>query len=394
MTKSAGVAPVFSVLLLTLGLAGCDKPPAPDRLPRVLIRTVSSTDYIARPSVVGDIQARVEAQQAFRVGGKIVERKVDVGDKVKAGQVLARLDPQDLRTQVENASAALAAQQAQLRLAQLSYKRQSLLLPKGYTSRSEYDRAVAELHAAESSLKAAQAQLASARDQLSYTELQASADGVITQRMGEVGQVVQATMPIFSLAREGDRDAVFNVYESLFSGTDAHDQPVSVYLLSDPKVRAEGHVREVTPTVDARSGTLKVKVGLDQVPPAMGLGAVVGAELPKAPEARVVLPWSALFKRGDQPAVWRLDDQDRVELLVVGKLNYARDRVIIGQGLNDGERVVVAGGQLLHPGQKVEIAREEQAAEPLERSAQAEPHVQTQAPAPTATPTPTQEAQP
>lgn len=370
----ATMKPTLALCLLALALAGCGPEKPAERLPRVLVREATRTNYAARPSVVGDIQARIEAQQAFRVGGKIVERKVDVGDAVKAGQVLARLDPQDLRTQVENARASVAAEEARLRLAQAGFRRQGLLLPKGYTSRSEYDRARAELHAAQSSLEAARAQLASARDQLSYTELKASADGVITQRSGEVGQVVQATLPIFSLARDGERDAVFNVYESLFQG-EREDQPVEVYLLSNPKVRLAGRVREVTPTVDPRSGTLKVKVGLGQVPAAMGLGAVVGAELPQTAQPRVVLPWSALFKQGKSPAVWVLDDQDRARLQAVGQVGFGRERVIIGTGLQAGQRVVVAGGQLLHPGQKVEVARAEQAAEPLQGAAQAEPRV-------------------
>ena len=366
-TRAPGLA-----FFLLMTLTGCGQEKPAEHLPRVLVREATTTDYAARPSVVGDIQARVEAQQAFRVGGKIIERNAEVGDVVKAGQVLARLDPQDLRTQVQNARAAVSAEQARLRLAQVGFERQAQLLPKGYTSRSEYDRAQAELRSAQSSLEAARAQLASANDQLSYTELKASADGVITQRSGEVGQVVQATMPIFTLARDGERDAVFNVYESLFQNPQG-DQVVSVYLLSNPKVRVDGRVREVTPTVDSRSGTLKVKVGLDPVPPAMGLGAVVGAELPQAAQPRVVLPWSALFKQGKSPAVWVLDDQGRAQLKPVGQVSFAREQVMIGEGLQAGQRVIVAGGQLLHPNQKVEVAPAEQAAEPVDSSAQAEP---------------------
>lgn len=370
--------PTLAFCLATLALAGCGQDTPQEHLPRVLVREATRTDYAPRPSVVGDIQARVEAQQAFRVGGKIIERHVDVGDWVQAGQVLARLDPQELRTQVDNARAAVAAEQARLRLAEVDFRRQGQLLPKGYTSRSEYDRAQAERRAAQSALDAALAQQASAEDQLSYTELKASTDGVITQRSGEVGQVVQATLPIFTLAGEGERDAVFNVYESLFQG-DHGDQPVSVHLLSDPTVQVEGRIREVTPTVDDRSGTLKVKVGLDRVPAAMGLGSVVGAELPQAAQPRVVLPWSALFKQGRSPAVWVLDDEDRAHLQPVGRVSYARERVIVGEGLAAGQRVVVAGGQMLHPGQKVEVARDEQAAEPVEHSASAEPRTRTEA---------------
>ncbi len=186
-------------------LVGCGAEPPAEEHVRVLAQTVKMAEFASATSITGDIQARVQADQSFRVGGKIVERLVDVGDHVAAGQVLARLDPQDQRSNVENAQAAVAAQQAQSKLADLNYQRQKALLPKGYTSQSEYDQALASVRSAQSSLKAAQAQLANARDLLSYTELRASDAGVITARQAEVGQVVQATVPIFTLARDGER---------------------------------------------------------------------------------------------------------------------------------------------------------------------------------------------
>lgn len=155
-------------------LVGCGAEPPAEEHVRVLAQTVKMAEFASATSITGDIQARVQADQSFRVGGKIVERLVDVGDHVAAGQVLARLDPQDQRSNVENAQAAVAAQQAQSKLADLNYQRQKALLPKGYTSQSEYDQALASVRSAQSSLKAAQAQLANARDLLSYTELRAS----------------------------------------------------------------------------------------------------------------------------------------------------------------------------------------------------------------------------
>lgn len=276
-------------------LVGCGAEPPAEEHVRVLAQTVKMAEFASATSITGDIQARVQADQSFRVGGKIVERLVDVGDHVAAGQVLARLDPQDQRSNVENAQAAVAAQQAQSKLADLNYQRQKALLPKGYTSQSEYDQALASVRSAQSSLKAAQAQLANARDLLSYTELRASDAGVITARQAEVGQVVQATVPIFTLARDGERDAVFNVYESLFSH-DVDGQRITVSLLGKPEVTASGKVREITPTVDERSGTLKVKVGLDSVPAEMSLGSVVNASVAAPAEHSVVRP--AVLHRG------------------------------------------------------------------------------------------------
>ncbi|MEN0108761.1 MAG: efflux RND transporter periplasmic adaptor subunit, partial [Pseudomonas sp.] len=202
-----------------------------------------------------------------------------------------------------------------------------------------------------------------ARDMLTYTELKASADGVITERQAETGQVVQATVPIFTLARAGERDAVFDVYESLFDQALA-EQPVTVALLDRPAISAQGKVREITPTIDAQSGTVKVKVALHDVPEAMTLGAVVTATVRPKTRHRVVLPWSALFKSQQQPAVWLVDAQHKVSLQPVGDVAYGSGTVRVGQGLQAGQQVVVAGGQLLHPGQQVEIATPDKAAEP------------------------------
>jgi len=240
-----------------------------------------------------------------------------------------------------------------------AFVRQEKLLPKGYTSRSEYDSAQAALRSSQSALKAAQAQLANAREQLGYTALIAEVPGVITSRQAEVGQVVQATMPIFGLARDGERDAVFNVYESLFIEPPTN-QPVQVTLLDNPQVKASGKVREVTPAVSAETGTLQVKIGLSQLPAGMDLGAVVSVALSAPGKASVELPWSALTKglgeQLGQPAVWLVDDQGKVQLRGVTVGRYLTAKVIITDGLQGGEKVVVAGGQLLHPDMQVEVA--------------------------------------
>ncbi|TBU92795.1 efflux RND transporter periplasmic adaptor subunit [Phytopseudomonas dryadis] len=349
-------------LLACAILAGCGEqaPPEPQH-PRVRVATVSIVDYAADASITGDIQARVQTDLSFRIGGKIVERLVDVGDRVEAEQVLARLDPQDQRNAVRSAEAAAEAARGQLKLSAANLWRQQQLLPKGYTSRSEYDSALASERSARNSLAAAEAQLADAREQSGYTELRAEAAGLITARQAEVGQVVQATAPVFSLARDGERDAVFNVYESLLAAPSG--QRLQVTLLEDPTVSAEGTVREVTPTVSARSGTVQVKVSLEQAPPAMTLGAAVSAQVRNPATRSVELPWSALTKAEREPAVWRLDAEGKVALHPVRVGRYLTDKVIISDGLDDGDRVVVAGGQLLHPGQRVEIATDRSAGE-------------------------------
>lgn len=343
-----------------VALAGCgkEKPADPVR-PRVQVQEVKTADFAATVALTGDIQARVQTQLSFRVGGKIIQRMVDVGDRITAKQVLAKLDPKDLQTNVDSAIAAEAAEQARVKQTAAAFVRQEKLLPKGYTSKSEYDSAQAQLRSSQSALKAAQAQLANAREQLGYTALIADAPGIITARQAEVGQVVQATMPIFSQARDGERDAVFNVYESLFVQPPG-DQPVEVTLLDNPKIKATGKVREVTPAVSAQTGTLQVKIALTSLPDGMDLGSVVSAALSVPAKQSVELPWSALTKGlGEhlgQPAVWVVDDQNKVNLRGVTVGRYLTGKVIVIDGLKSGEKVVVAGNQLLHPDMQVELA--------------------------------------
>ncbi|MFJ4195684.1 efflux RND transporter periplasmic adaptor subunit [Pseudomonas sp. NPDC089534] len=337
-------------------LSACgEKKASEEYLPRVLVLDVKSADYAAAVTLTGDVQARVQTQLSFRVGGKIIQRLVEVGDRVSAKQVLARLDPKDLQTNVDSAQAQVLAEQARVKQSAAAFVRQQKLLPKGYTSQSEYDSAQAALRSSQSALSAAQAQLANAKDQLSYTALVADAPGVITERQAEVGQVVQATMPIFSLARDGDRDAVFNVYESLLAERPS-DRSIVVSLLDDPAVKTTGTVREITPSVSAQSGTVQVKIALDGLPPGMQLGSVVSATAKGTGKSAVELPWSALTKNVSEPAVWLVDDKGEAQLHTVTVGRYLTGKVVVSEGLKGGEKVIIAGGQLLHPGMKVEIA--------------------------------------
>lgn len=337
-------------------LVGCgEQNPTEPQRPRVSVQQVKAADFAAAVTLTGDVQARVQTDLSFRVGGKIISRTVDVGDQVAARQVLASLDPKDLQTSVDSAAAEVSAEQARVKQASAAFVRQQKLLPKGYTSQSEYDSAEAALRSSQSALKAAQAQLANAREQLSYTALFAESPGVITARQAEVGQVVQATVPIFSLARDGERDAVFNVYESLLVGA-SKDRPITVSLVDNPKIQALGKIREVTPVVSAQSSTVQVKVALTALPAGMDLGSVVSAtgDVQKG-ETSIELPWSALTKGLHEPAVWVVDGENKVSLRSVKVMRYLTGRVILNDGLKDGETVVVAGGQLLHPGMEVEV---------------------------------------
>jgi RND family efflux transporter MFP subunit len=270
---------------------------------------------------------------------------------------LARLDPQQQEATVTAAEAAVRAAEAVLREATSTYQRQKALLVQGFTTTRDHDRAEEAYRTAQATLETARAQLGTARDHLSDTVLRAGVPGVITARKAEVGQVVQAGQTVFSVAQDGPRDAVFNVYESIFTHTLA-DPAVALALVADPAVKAKGTVREVSPTVDPSNGTVRVKVGIEHPPAAMTLGASVVGEGRFQPHRLVVVPWSALSSDNGRPAVWTVDPKTRtVSLKPIVIESYDVGQIVIRAGLQPGEVVVTGGAQFLRPRQVVAFAQ-------------------------------------
>ena len=340
--------------LLVAGLlAGCRQDATSPPLTRVRIVTTQVTDFAPEVTLTGVIAAQVQSEVSFRVGGKIAERLANVGDHVTANQVLARLDPDEQQAEVQAARAGVESAEATLRQATGTFERQKSLLATGNTTRREHDQAEASARSAEAQLAQAQSQLAQATDQLGYTELRAGADGIIVSQMAEAGQVVAQAQPVFVLARDGSRDAVFNVHEWALANV-ALDKGIQVALVTDPSVKTAATVRLVSPAVDAGSMTVQVKLALASTPPAMTLGRLVnGSAFTKARKV-VLLPWSAVFEQSGKPAVW-LVDGDAVSLKPVEIERFNRDTIAV-TGLASGQKIVSAGGQVLRPGQKVEIA--------------------------------------
>ena len=212
------------------------------------------------------------------------------------------------------------------------------------------------MRTAEGSLQNAVALLGKAKDALGYTELRSTAAGVITARNLEVGQVAQGAQSAFTLAEDGDRDAVFHIDESILFHEPEGDK-ASLVLLSDASVVAQGHLREVSPTIDPKTATVRVKVAIDNPPSAMTLGSAVAGTGRWKPVKRVMLPWSALTRAEATPAVWLVDPATRtVSLKPVTVDQYESGTVVIRSGLEPGDRVVVEGGKLLSPGQVVTFA--------------------------------------
>ncbi|WP_430912126.1 efflux RND transporter periplasmic adaptor subunit [Methylobacterium sp. sgz302541] len=324
---------------------------------RVRVLEVRRTAMVTDIVLTGDVQAQAQTNVAFRTSGKVASRLVEVGDHVAADQVLARLDPQEQKANLDNARAVLTSAEALLAQAKVAFRRQEQLLSGGYTTRPAYDNAEQQLRTTQAAVDSAKAALGSAQEQFSYTELRAGVAGILLSRDFETGQVVQAGQTVLVLAQDGPRDAVFNVYEALTAGGDDQRVAIDVWLQSDAKVATRGNLREVAPTVDPASGTVRVKFGLEGTPAAMTLGSVViGRGRFKANEA-VVLPWSALYRWDDGPAVWIYDPKTgAVAPRTVTIDRYGADTIALSGGIEPGESVVSAGIQFLRPGQRVVVA--------------------------------------
>jgi RND family efflux transporter MFP subunit len=345
----------LAIALFAGALGGCNDHDTilPARAAFVRTEIVQPRDRQSSITLTGEVQSRFRADLSFRVSGRVLARYVDIGTHVKAGEVLALLDPAEQEADVDAATAAVLAGESQLRVAKATFERQKALIANGFTTRAAYDQAQEGLRTAEGALEAAQAQLGTSRDALGYTALRAEADGVVTARSLETGQVVQAAQPVFSLAQDGERDAVFDVYESIFLGN-ADSRDVSLALVSDAGVTASGHVREVSPAVDAKSSTIRVKVAIKDPPAAMTLGSPVAGTVKVNAQRQIALPWRALMAADTRPAVWTVDPATRTaSLRPVTVSGYEAGEVLIKAGLEPGERVVVDGGKLLSVGQPV-----------------------------------------
>jgi|SRR5271165_1220424 len=336
-------------------LSACNDRAAVPAVHAAFVRTeiVQPRSQQASVTLTGEVQARFRADLSFRVSGRVIARFVDVGSHVEAGQVLALLDPIEQQADVDAATAAVAAAESQLRVAKATFERQKSLISSGFTTRPVFDQAQEGLRTAEGVLDAAKAQLGSANDALSYTALRAEAAGVITARSLEVGQVVQAAQPVFALAQDGERDAVFEVYEAAFFA-DLDGSQVSLTLVSDSSVSARGYVREVSPAIDPKSSTIRVKVAIENPSAAMTLGSAVAGTAKAKAQQQIALPWTALTAAGSKPAVWTVDARSRaVSLKPVTVGGYEAGNVLISAGLQPGDRVVIDGGKLLSIGQPV-----------------------------------------
>lgn len=352
----AGAALAAAALVLT----ACSKPaPQAEPVRAVKVLTVGVDSIRSGAEFAGEVRARVESRLGFRVGGKIVRRQAEPGQQVKVGQLLAQLDPQDLKLAADAARAQVAAAATNRDLAAADFKRFKELRDQNFISGAELERREATLKAAQAQVDQAQAQLSGQGNQASYTNLAADVSGVVTSVDAEPGQVVAAGTPVVRIAQDGPRDVVFAVPE---------DKVAQIKVGSAVEVRAwatkttlQGVVREVAASADPVTRTFGVKVSMD-AKDALPLGStvtVVPRAFDRSGVQAIKLPTSALQHDGKSASVWVLDTASMtVNMQPIQIATADGNEVVVAAGLQPGMVVVAAGVHVLQPGQKVTIYKQ------------------------------------
>jgi membrane fusion protein, multidrug efflux system len=328
-------------------------PPEEVRPVRTIIATVRAEGEPV--SVTGHIRARTDESLAFRIDGKLIARRIGIGQIVKPGDLVGEIDPLPQQDALRAAQARLTAAQAVLEEAGKNLYRKKTLLASGTSTGVQVDAAEQTFRSAQAQVDAAAAQLHSAEDQLSYTKLKADAAGVVIATGAEAGEVVRAGQMIVTVAHQDGADAVFDVPASLIRRV-SPDAEISIELNDDPNIHTLGRVREVAPQADPVTRSYPVKVGLIDWPEAMRLGATVTGRTHMRAPAGIELPATALTTLENKAAVWVVDPKtNEVSLRPVELERQDSDSIIVIRGLEGGEIVVTAGVHALRPGQKVRL---------------------------------------
>jgi RND family efflux transporter MFP subunit len=341
-----------------LVLAGCEAntAPAPKSERPVQVQRVSFESSDRVREFVGVVRPRYETDLGFRVAGKIVTRIVNVGDRVAIGDVVARLDPEDLRLQLQSADAELAAATSNLVQAAADYERYAKLKTNGWASVADFDRKQAARDEAQGRLDRARRALDLARNQLTYAELKADAEGVITATLAEPGQVVAIGQPVARLAHHGEKEAVVALPETWLA--EARKAKATVGLWADRERSFEARLRELSPQADAATRTYAARFTIEKADEAVAYGMTATVKLTPALDAKVAkLPLSAILNRGTGPSVYVVDTSGTLMLRPVTVASFAEDAALVTGGIADGEEVVTLGVQKLESGLKVRIVR-------------------------------------
>jgi RND family efflux transporter MFP subunit len=350
-----GLAAGTAAVVVSPGLVGRSEartPIASEAVPRVVMVKLARLDAeTPEHRLPGIVAARTEADVGFRVGGKVVSRTVTVGDQVRAGDVVARLDEADLRLQVEAAEAARTAARIALDMAETNFDRVASLQSKGWASRQASDTETVTVEEARARLLQAERAAELARNQLGYATLRADADGIVTGTLAEPGQVLTAGQPVVRLAHAGAREAVVAIPEAMMRGVEA--ARARVELWSEPGVMRDATLHELSPVADAATRTFEARYALrDSADLELGMSVTVSLAIGGVDPAATV-PLSALLDSGSGPQVWVVGADGRLEArpVRVGGVDGASARIVAG--LADGDRVVVLGAHKLQAGEPV-----------------------------------------
>ena len=351
------------LLLLATGavLAGCARPePAPEPTRAVRSMVVSPQAAALEQSFAGEVRARTESRLGFRVGGLLVSRPAGVGDRVRAGQILAQLDARDLQLGQDAARAGLAAAQANAELATADLQRFRELRQQGFISGAELDRREAAARAAQAQFDQARAQLSVQGNQAAYASLASPAAGVITATDAEPGAVLATGATVLRLAHEGPRDVVFSVPENRVADVRALAGVSGAFSVT-PWAGTRSFpatVREVAASADPVTRTVQVKLDIGaEASKGLTLGQTATVKLQAPPTPGVVkLPLSALREEQGRTHVWLIDEPAMtVRSQPVQLATADGNEAVIASGLKPGERVVIAGVHVLAAGQKVKL---------------------------------------
>nr|WP_202414176.1 efflux RND transporter periplasmic adaptor subunit [Duganella flavida] len=316
--------------------------------------SLASSDVDVNAEFSGEVKARVESRLGFRVAGKIVSRKVDVGTLIKKGQVLMQLDPQDLQLSQAQALANLRAAETNRDLAKAELQRYQELRSKSFVSQAVLDAKDSTYKAAQANVDAAQAGYRGQSNQAGYASLLSDVDGVVTAVSAEIGQVVAAGTPVVNVAKSGEKEIVIGIPEDKVDSL-RRVPDVQVRLWADPKNAVAGKIREISPVADPSTRTYTVKVSIpDSLAEAkLGMTAVVQFAS-KTPTPQIKVPLTALFYEKKATSVW-IVEQGAVKLVPVAIGGVAGNDIVLASGVKAGQTVVTAGVNLLKPGQKVTI---------------------------------------
>jgi RND family efflux transporter MFP subunit len=357
MIRSNLLATAALAVLTLTGLQACSESDGatitPPRQPTpVITETVSENAVTKVRTLTAQIRPRIESVHAFRVAGKIAERLVDVGARVKKGEPLARLDAKDLELQLDQAKAELEAATSALARETAELQRARTLNGQGWTATAALQRQQMVLDEAKGRLGRAERAVSLAENALAYATLNAQADGVVTEIVAEPGQVVSAGQAVVKVARAGEFEAEVAVPETLIDAVSSGTATVSLWAVPGRAYAAT--LRELAPMADPATRTFDARFTIAAPDGAMRLGMSATLALTMLKPAVASVPISSLFDEGEGPSLWIVDPaSNSVSLKPVTIAAFEGDRALIATGIGGGETIVTAGVHKLEPGQKV-----------------------------------------